>query len=124
MQNGGGTVVLSGTIVAARSCSEARCDRAKNLQQTAQPRTSGTGVPHGTARPCHVAASAGCAGFRGPVCYVCSIPWYFRATLFRDFKDASSALFSAKCRSPFRFFDKVFENVERCYMSKMYAKGG
>ena len=49
----------------AWSCPEARCDRAKNLAQSVQPGISGTGVPIGTARPCHLAASATCAGFRG-----------------------------------------------------------
>jgi len=54
-------------------------------------------------------------------------PWDFRAILrglFCGFKLASLALLSAKYRPSFRFFDKVPENTERCYMSKMCAKGG
>ena len=54
-------------------------------------------------------------------------PRCFRVMLgdpFHGLKLASLALLSAKCRLSFRFFDKVPKNIERCYMSKMYAKGG
>ena len=61
------------------------------------------------------------------LCYPCLTPRDFRATLgglFRGFKFTSLALHSAKCCPSFCFFDKVPENTERRYMSKMYTKGG
>jgi len=74
---------------------------------------------------------AGCASFPWPGCasqHGASVldPWGFRAMLsdlFRGFKIASLALLSAKYRPSFCSFNKVLENTERCYMSKMYAKG-
>jgi len=77
--------------------------------------------PAQVARACHLAIPAGCASFPCPAV----LPMFdFRAMLFRDFKPVFLALLSAKCHSSFCFFDKVSENTERCYMSKMYAKGG
>jgi len=80
-------------------------------------------VPSGTPMPL-VLVWAGCARFLAQLCYVCSIPWGFHATLFRSFKLTFLAFLSTKCRSCFRFFDKVPKNIKRCYMSKKYAKGG
>lgn len=96
-------------------------------------------MPHGTARPCQPLTRgtvvphcwpAGRASFvwhgratrHGvPVLN----PWRFRVTLsdlFCGFELAFLAFLSAKYRPSFRSFDKVPENIERCYMSKMYAK--
>ena len=98
-------------------------------------------VPHGMARPRQALT-------RGTVVLHCwlacraNFVWHERATrhgvpmldpkcfrttlceLFCGFKLASLALISSKYRSSFHFLDKVPENTKRCYMSKIYAKGG
>ena len=66
--------------------------------------------------------------------HLCGSEWVGRATWvwFREtfvqrsfaFFLAFLALLSAKCCLSFRFFNKVPENIERCYMSKKCAKGG
>ena len=66
---------------------------------------------------------AKCAGLVG----VGRATWVrFRGTFVRRFSTtflAFLALLSAKCCSSFRFFNKVPENIERCSISKKYAKG-
>ena len=70
---------------------------------------------HGQAVP--LGCPAKCAGLVG----VGRATWVrFRGTFVRRFSAAFLAflaLFSAKCYSSFRFFNKVPKNIERCYMS-------
>ena len=88
--------------------------------------------PAQAARACHLARPSHAIGWFRPVvpvsiarlCYPCLTPWDFRATLFCGFKLASLALLSAKYRPSFCLFDKVPKYNERCYISKMYTKGG
>jgi len=98
-------------------------------------------VPNSTARPCHTQARGTVVSHCRQTCRA-SFEWHGRATrhrvpvldlrrfrvtlcdLLHGFKLASLALLSAKYRPSFSFFDKVTKNTERCYMSKMYAKGG
>jgi len=99
-------------------------------------------MPRGTASPCQNAALnsptrnkwhgqamplgclAKCAGLVG----IGRATWVrFCRTFVRRFSAAFLAflaLLSAKCCSSFRFFNKVPENIERCCMSKKYARGG
>jgi len=104
-------------------------------------------VPRGTGRPCQKSRKHGPAGHKGHgramwhghavpfgcLGHLCPSSWLARATWvwcrgtsvqhsFATFL-AFLAFLSAKCYSSFRFFDKVPENIERCYMSKKYAKG-
>ena len=62
--------------------------------------------------------------FSWPGCATCARSRGTFAQRFFAALLASLALLSTKCRSSFRFFDKDSENTERCYMSKMYVKGG
>jgi len=53
--------------------------------------------------------------------------WSFHAMLsdlFRNLKLASLALLFAEYHPFFCSFNKILENIERCYMSEIYAKGG
>jgi len=88
----------------ARSCPEVGCDRAKILANATQNWPNRTGVPLGTARPCHaasfcpvarhVAASAACGGFRGSAVLRMFDPWDFHATLFRSLTSCLGTPFS------------------------------
>jgi len=114
----------------ARSCPKARGDRAKTLANTPKTGTSGTGVPLGTAGPCHMALSchldgpATCAGSSGSAVRRGSGSMGLLYNAFFAAFLAFLFLISAKCCSSFRFFNKVPENIKRCYMSKKCAKGG
>ena len=77
---------------------------------------------HGQAVPPGFPASCAGLGWVGRDAWV-----RFRGTSVQRFSAtflAFLALLSAKCCSYFRFFNKVPENIERCYMSKKCAKGG
>jgi len=102
-RNGGGMVVLRGTV---RPC--------QKFATNGSARYKWHGLATWRLRPV----------FMAWLCYMCSIRWDFHATLFHGFKLALLALLSAKYRLSFHFFDKVLENTERCCMSKMYASGG
>ena len=93
--------------------------RVKILTEPAQNRISGTA--HHLARQNRPLCSISCCGLDGYRHFGSS---GFHGTLFFRGLLASLTLLSGKCCSSFRFFNKVPENIERCYMSKKYAKGG